>query len=123
MTLLALARISHRFSAATADLAALTGVLAARTHRRMDNTSRGLAAVSARHDSHLRGLATNPGEKSGLVGIEGPEQELPIGSAVAQGQAERAAEPALSSMAEDLHAEGQPHIVRSARRPLRFERR
>src|SRR5712692_4291839 len=60
--------MSHRSSAATADLAALTGVLAARTHRRMYNTSRGLAAAGARQVGHLRGLATNPGEKSGLGG-------------------------------------------------------
>ena len=51
---------STQSSAATADLAALTGVLAARTHQRMYNTFRVVAAASARHDGHLRGLATNP---------------------------------------------------------------
>ena len=44
--------------ARTADLATLTGVLAP-------------SAAGARHDGHLRGLATNPGEKSGLDACPG----------------------------------------------------
>src|SRR5207245_8906500 len=58
-----------RSSSTSADMASLTGVITARTHRRMYNTSRDLTAAGARHDIHLRGLATNPGEKSGLAAI------------------------------------------------------
>ena len=54
-----LARIIHEAPTATADLAALTGVLGSRTLRRTASTPRVLAPAGARDGNHLHGLATD----------------------------------------------------------------